>query len=361
MPTFISYKCNTCLRTKDIPKDNIRALPNLCIITQGCDGRIFPIAETPFATSYDQVNGLTDWTIKKDLDNSTAKTITSFFEISTSKSGSISLAIPSILAVSEVLKVTLTQQTAKSVKYQQYTFKFAVPTISISGKDLNGKNLIFSSDDISSNRIKVLVNGIEKYENIDFVFSPNTITFLAILPANTNIVVNVYVENVIDTSYLYFYRNGNNRLSPSSWSNIKSCMLPGEGEYSLYTCDIFSNVSTTTRLKVESVHDEYNEVVPKNNLDRCFFVLSKYPYGNVDRYKNFILELSTLSLDFNLLINANNKFSVDSAIVKEIFPELQLRGSKDFIIPDYYDSLESDKDEVSSQVFLIPSKNITNK
>lgn len=184
MTLYTTYQCSICRRKKDIIKDDKRAIPNLCVITKGCGGRLFPVGETTSASATAQVAGLTDWYPRGTAFNADSIEIEVEkppVKLSTTSTASITVAVSFASGVTppQELSATLTQRKIEDISFQQYIFNTSKPSNIFSGRDSTGNNLRFDTTAIYQGRVFVLVNGIPKFNGEDLILTPNTVTFPA--------------------------------------------------------------------------------------------------------------------------------------------------------------------------------------
>ena len=343
MSNYTTYQCNVCRRTKDVIKDNVRAVPNKCIITKGCSGRLFKIGETTAPSSGVSVSGLTDW-YPRGQKEIVVPVISDpeVVSLSTSDSGAMTLAIYQSSAATlanPILKVKFIQKQTRVVSQQQYIFKNNLITSIISGRDSTGKNLRFDQTAIDEDRIFVRVNGIPRFSGLganEIVFTVNTVTFNTPIPAGSAIDVSVHAEKDSVERFVKFTANASAAPTSilNSWGNVKhvreydSLGVLKPEHWHLYTSDSFAGVTSISRLCMEQIYldDETTVYVSNTNLASARFFLAAAPNEGADRYLNFIVEASALYNMFILtaLNSIPTEIVVERSAVTELYPPLQL-------------------------------------
>lgn len=353
MLNYITYQCTVCRRTKDVLQDKTRITPNLCIITKGCAGRLTQIGETSVATQTAPMAGVVDWYARGIVNAAVAlpKGVSSFL-LSTSSAGTVTLAIQADIAwvaSNPHVKLQLVQRRTDDISYQQYRFIVTSPTNTISGKDSNGKNLLFSQQAIDEGRISVKVDGVPSAPS-DFVepWVPNVLQFNATLKIGTSVDVSVYSQKETISRLIDFTANRDiaSSINGGAWWNIDWIIDDNGAKRYLYSCTDIGLLPKSAKFKVDGLYDVTGTILQAVPMQ---FVLASSPYENVDRYTNFCVELSDLVNDFNLstAMNTFMELSVDDNFVGEVFPPYQLIKNT---VPSQSSYLSSDVFTTSSAI-----------
>jgi hypothetical protein len=313
---YITYTCSVCRRTKDIEQDSKRAAPNLCTITKGCGGRLINTGQTSVLTPTSPVAGLEDWYARgQRITSPAAEVVEDDVSIATSNEGAISLAVADSGGVMpETITMNLLQRKEGAVPFNQYTFRLTSALSVISGKDVNGRNLRFSTSNVEQGQVYVRVNGVI---NTDVVLTQDTLTFPEALPSNSIVDVIVYLAPVYTAVSLIFTRNSSKILSVArgSWMNVDYVQRWGAGiksKFILYSVDL---------VNLGSGKMQFSNI----NFDGdCFFCLAAPPYEAPDRYYTFAVDCADIT-DFSLYVARDtNHMTVPADLVKEVFPLLQV-------------------------------------
>lgn len=343
MSTYTSYQCSICRRTIDIVKDNTRAAINQCTITKGCEGRLFKIGESSTATSMAARSDLINWYPRGEQQNIVpVNNEIQTLSLSCSSTGVLTLAIYQSDLEAEArtnLVVKLTQRRIEDISYQQYVFRPSISTTLISGRDTSGKNLRFDQNVIDEGRIFVRINGVSKSigsASDQITLSPNTISFNSEIAAQSSIDVSIYFEKDTIEKTLTFTANKAFVVNSNSgaWGNIRYITEYGSdgnlkpNKWWLYSCTGFGDITTSSRLKLDSILEENGVTVALagQNLINARFLIASEPFGNTDRYLNFLVECATLNEGY-MLSTVNNTITellTDINSLKEIYPPFQL-------------------------------------
>jgi len=345
MTLYVTYQCSICRRKKDLVKDDKRAIPNLCIITKGCVGRLFPTGETNSPTPTAQAAGLTDW-YPRGTEFAQETTVTeaelSPIKLSTTPAASITVAVlfESPATPPSSLVASITQRKIEDIAFQQYIFNAQTPRDEFSGRDSRGNNLRFDSAAIYEGRVFVLVNGVAKFSGEDLTLTPNTVTFNSYVPAGSVVNVGVYVERNSVQRTLNFVRNDFETVFQGSWHNIRHVTLPPFGDkWVLYTCSEIGEFTTSSRARLDKFESQPGIQVPLSDIK---FLLASEPYGFLDRNYNFVVNADELGQNFCITakLESLNELYIEAQFVKELFPPLSLTSqipNSSFITDDSYE------------------------
>lgn len=353
MTIYITYQCSVCRRLKDLPKDSNRALPNLCTITKGCDGRIFPIRETATADVFSPAPvGLENWYPRgTQIDKPVQQQIPNTIDLSTSSIGTLSLAVKGVQA--NRIKVKFSEKKLEDINYQQFIFKIptvtdVVPVIDgVAIRDSYGKLLDFSDAAVSEKRIFVLVDGVPRFVGSDpqdiSQLANSRVYFNSEIPAGSTVSVLIYDEKNTKEKTITFDLNSARPTRYGAWQNIAIVRDLNFKEEStpdpwyVYSCESVTTVEPNSRIEIQSIMDvDGNNLVSKNNLDTAIFLLAKNPYTPVDRYYNFCVNLLNASTSFLISSVSESgiiKLKILDNEITEIFPPLKI-NTGDYHTPD---------------------------
>jgi hypothetical protein len=361
MTLYTTYQCSICRRKKDIIKDDKRAIPNLCVITKGCGGRLFPVGETTSASATAQVAGLTDWYPRGTAFNADSIEIEVEkppVKLSTTSTASITVAVSFASGVTppQELSAVLTQRKIEDISFQQYIFNSSVPARVFSGRDSTGNNLRFDTTAIYQGRVFVLVNGVAKFNGEDLVLTPNTVTFNSNVPAGSVVNVGVYVERNTVQRTLNFVRNDAQTSFQGAWYNIRHVAFPPSNDrWVLYTCNEIGDFTTSSRARLDKFESQPGVSIPLGNVK---FLLASEPYGFLDRNMNFVANADEFGQNFCITakLESVNELYIESQFIKEIYPPIHLKSEvpdSSFILEDSYEGIS-----VTNEIFpnLISSK-----
>ena len=336
MSGFVTYQCNICKESKDFLKDSQRVLPNNCVLTVGCQGRLFSIGEKVSSDNYFTAQEI-------EIQQAETSPPVLLFSFLNSTYPLLSIAVKSDQSLPSKIKVKVKQQKVENMEYEQYVFKLQstsnkIPEIvnGVPKKDINGKSLTFSLADIEGGKVFISVNGVSKFigdSEADILsILPGEITFNSSLTAGSNITVAVYKEQKIIDNELVFYKNSFRTLIYGAWSDVdKLYSYFGNqdslvSEWTVYSCDFFQNFSGNSRLRIDSILAEDNSVIKSNSqLNDVLFLLSHYPFRRYDKHTNFIVIGSDLAYEFAL--NMSNistvvQITAENEKLTEVYPAL---------------------------------------
>lgn len=365
MTNYITFQCTVCRKTKNSEKDILRVVPNVCTITQGCNGRLIVISEKSKADALNPSSKLAG-SFNDVLDNPIPVEKINETNISTSEFGTVTAAVRFTGTPPNSFYLKILQRKIDDVQYQQYVFKTTQSTTKIpetnSSKDISGRFLRFDSTAISENRVTVLLNGVVKEIGPDaneVSLEPNKVNFNTSIPSGSVVSVIVYAEQQTTVNTLEFIRNdvkSNTDLSFGSWANIKRIDFSdsgASGNWYVYSCVLLSNLVRNTAIRIDSVVDDTGLVIKNTNqLNDVRLLLASSPFSRVDRYYNFVIKADDLSSAYQLTTSQTNllQLIVNSSFITEIYPPIEIKNkrqlapgifSSDYIIPDTYESQSS--------------------
>lgn len=364
MSIYTTFQCSVCRRTKDVLKDNVRAVPNQCTITKGCTGSLFKIGETPLPSSVAPVAGLTDWYARgKKATATPVAPAESPIVLSTSSSGVITLAIYQTDAQAlarPALVLGLTQRSITDVEYQQYVFTVVGATTVVTGRDSTSKNLRFDQAAITEGRVFVRVNGVARFAGTassEFSLAPNIITFNSALPDGAVVDISVFLQKNTVKRQLAFnanYVTVDTTTAAGSWGNVRwvkeydtttDALKPNK--WWIYSCTGLDGIVSSSRLIINGIYED-DGVTPVLSAAQISsanirFLLSSTPHENSDRYLNFYVAPEAL-VDGYALSTATSSIMelyADEVSLVEIYPPLQILSTalmtdSSFIIADTF-------------------------
>ncbi len=375
MTTYVSYQCSICRRTKDLVKDNLRAIPNQCTITKGCSGSLYKIGETTNSTPVLPVPGLTNWYPRGESITPRAEApAEEKVSLSCSETGVLTLALlltDAEAAANTSIKLVATQQLSADVPFTEYVYSLVASTQIVQGKDSLGKNLRFDQDAIDNDQIQVLVNGVARVQGDDpqdYVATPNTITFNTALDSGTIVSVSVFGTAPTIQQTLTFISNNTFIATDSSgsWGNIRwvdeydpdtgELRSGGNQKWWLYSCTSITGLSASSLLRVSQIKNNAESVVlipgTIGEFDSARFLLAAPPHDSTDRYLNFYVDLNVLSEGYILSteITSVTELLASVGALVNIYPPFQLIFAEDpndssYVTPDTFptdSSLSSD-------------------
>lgn len=345
MPTYITYQCTVCRRVQDKLKDDRRATPNYCTITKGCLGNLFPISEQESLTRTEPVAGLDDWyprgTVRATQSQSEVKS--NQINLSSSSRGEISLALLLTStekdALGSTVNLTFEQRVIGNISFTQYVSKVTQAGVStISGRDVNSKNIRFSQVAIDENRVSIRVNGVDRFPGTDpdeFTLSPDIVTFNEELPIGALVTITVYqekstIDKVITFTFNDFIVSDITQAS-NAWQNIRyveslidDASIEGRARWWILTASGTDIQQIPNGAKLRFISNSAG-ILEEDFSSKVRFLLSLNPYQPIDRIKTFVVNGAAINKDFILTVSgasSSRKLYVDDSAVDEVYPPL---------------------------------------
>lgn len=317
MSNYIIYKCSVCRRTKDVLRDDTRAIPNHCVITKGCSGSLQRIGETSSPTSTTSQAGVVDWYPRGLSTVATALAPSNnTISMSCSASGVVTMAVKSVSEPAAELTLELIQRKIDDISFTLY--KMPVSVDILSGQDTTGKRLRLA-EGIDPNRVTVRIFNI----SVGFTLSLDTITLDSSFPSGT--IADVSVQSIPDTIFrnLVFVANHSTvaNVTSGAWGNVKWIKDVNGDKWWLYSCGALSGLPTSSRFKIHKVYQNSVEVSMP-----FIFLFASTPFENVDRYVQFYIDGDYLKEDFHISTEMGtvNEFYADKTSLVEIYPPFKL-------------------------------------
>jgi hypothetical protein len=369
--SYITYQCSICRRKKDVLRDDVRAFANHCIITKGCEGRLFKVGEKSIPDIVSTVSGLTDWYPRGQTPSIKAEVVApSPIRLSCSSTGVVTLAIYQSdvdAAANQVLKMKLTQRRVEDISSVQYLFRPITSVTVVSGKDSTGKNMRFDQTAIDEGRVFVRVNGIPRFQGAEadeLVLTPNTITFNTAIDALSTVSVSVSQEKNTVERVLSFNLNASNAVSTNSgsWGNVRwvreydvTTKQLKPLKWWIYSCPLITTIAASSTLRLDGIYkeDETTPVLLDTNLDKARFLLAASPYENTDRYINFMIPATEMHADFMLSASKESVLELfaDASAFTEVYPPLQLINPSSYTSADVFTTTTTVPDDTASVRF----------
>jgi hypothetical protein len=313
---FITYKCNTCKRTSDIPQDNLRVFIDRCTITNHCLGKLSPISikKTRNVLNNSLDSSLTDWSKSQYPVNANE------IKLNYLNTGNNSITLAVKNSTENVINLRFVINKNLTLAFQEYSYQLS-NFINIVGKDNSSlkKVLRYSYEDT----VLVYVNG-ELYEqnpNIDKGYSlsygGDQITFNKTIFVQSNVRIIVYQSSTIEYSeFINFYSN-EYETQIDAWNNVKNIYIGGES-YKLFTCTNFSALPLNLRLNMLPNANHLTD----SNLNDYFLLFANANYQSCDRNLISALSLSNIFDDNNYiklsLQNSNYVLQCTSSSIEQV-------------------------------------------
>ena len=328
MKKYLRLVCTTCGRTIDKLVDNRHAVPDKCVITLKCQGRLTPLEyRSNSEISVAPAAGLTDWYPRNDVIASEVAPIEEVL-INTSTGSTqqlvLALYLPSAPAASASARLNLNVRSDSPKDYQQFVFRFDTTFKTVSGVEtsLEKKTLRFTGYGLDPDLVEVYVNGVkaergtaaDQYQiNLGTpstsAIPPNMVSFNKSISLSGTTQVDVIVSKVVAlaTRTLTFQKNANvpARQGTGAWENVESYdrFIGGVTKrFYLFTCDIkqTANIDINTILVPSGDVSVDGIATPVSQTD-AYFMLARKPYSMLDRYPDTVVCLDTMSIDRDYL------------------------------------------------------------
>jgi|688.fasta_scaffold06347_31 hypothetical protein len=325
---FVTYKCNTCNRTKDVEASSLHSFINLCSITLNCSGKLLPIATKSLRNvlASAPVDGVPDWISRFEISrNQTSSTINSseqnlYVTLASSSSLALSLAVkrqnPSINNNPSSLSISFATQQSEVNTFDEFTYFISSTFNSVSGPDSTSskKVLRFTSSDI----VKVFLNGVELIEGTlinDYRLNYNgqngyQVVFNTSYSISSVVKVIVYQnQNIVLSNPITFTRNTllvSNLENQTSWTNV-STIEYGNDTYDVYTCLDTLSLPANQILNLYPNGNHFSSNVIYTDLNNFRFLLAYPPFSVIDRIYSAFVDFNNLSdVDYHLRLYSNN-------------------------------------------------------
>lgn len=290
---FITYKCNTCKRTKDFLADDLHSFINLCTITQHCPGKLAPIATKNIRSilASNPIAGVLDWLPKEAPPEVSNKIIPKTFLLDNSFSQVMCIAVKnSGQTLPTDFNLTFTVQKTNVQEFTEYVYNLGANQDTIIGADISSqaKVLKFTNTD----NVSVYINGVQT-EDISVKYS-DSVGYAIVLNTTRNVISNIRVVvypriDISETATINFVKNNALILSKTTaWSNINSIILNGH-KYILYS-SVLNMLPANKELNLYP-GNALNDLV----LSDMYFLLSNNPFTSIDRILTFVVPLNVLT------------------------------------------------------------------
>ena len=337
MKKYLRLQCTSCHRDIDKLVDTTHYSPDLCTITQGCEGRLQPIEYRSSAgiAVLPEV-GVKDWQPRGTPTNKNVR-LPEGEELIGLETGKTKQLVIGSLLNQPTITIPFKGKVDSPKTYRSYIFRREEPFTTISGVEsgLEKKVLRFNATGPSPDLVEVYVNGIQRelgtgpddYQIADGTTSqpPNTIVFNSVIDQSGMTQVDVIVSKV-QAQVLYeltFTRNKHDesRVGTGAYENVDYVdgMVTADQwqRFYLYTLDLDSASDT---MPLNSI------LVPAQDSD-TFFLLARRPYSQLDRYSTMVILMKGLS-DERDYLKYYSQYSVTTAratitSVLSIFPPLR--------------------------------------
>lgn len=301
---YITYQCDTCKRTKDLPTDKLHGFINLCTITQNCKGRLKPIATKnlreilPSSVS----SSLSNWKPRTSINSGESPAISNeeviYFNAASSTSKILTLAVKGIPAsLPSVVDIKFSIEKAESQSYIEYTYTLAANSDTIIGTDNSsyGKMLRFFVTDV----VMVYVNGVLLLET-DYVLNfqgTNGYSVTINQKKKVQSAVKVVVfQNVpiAETTPIIFTKNSELDIN-SAWENVTSVTINSD-VWTLYSCLDLSELPVNTILTLYQ-GATFSNALNLTELTNVNLLLAYDPFTPIDRINSCLVSFDKLSAE----------------------------------------------------------------
>jgi hypothetical protein len=265
-----------------------------------------------------------------------------FEQLSNSESGAITLG----LLISDIeaagiqdIRLQMKQRLTADVPFTEYVFVQQIQDNVISGRDSNGKNLRFDQTAIDAGRVQVIVDGIIKNQDVDYVATPNIITFTTPLAIGVRTAVSVFGSAPTTLVDITLTKNAaaTSTISGGAWGNIRwlqeydKTTGIADRRWWLFTANTTGSISSEAQYQLDSIINVQTAavIVPTvHSFQDVRFFLSSSPHDNTDRYLNLYVDAAPLADGF-LMRSISTTFTELYAVadaIGDVSPPFQLIG-----------------------------------
>lgn len=327
MKRYLRHTCTVCKRFTDRLVDNVRVVPDKCVITLNCQGRLVPIEyRSNGEISTDPEVGVTDWYPRNrtPIAASTAPVEPPLLATSTGQFQQLVLAIPLVLPPADTATCTLEllQRSEAPTSFRQYTYRFETTFQNVGGVEsgLEKKTLRYNAIGPNADVVEVYLNGVkqeiglnpENYQlydgvspalpNMVFFNTPQTVAGVS----QVDVIVSQAVPSTVSTLTFTRVIDDEARAGTGAWENINYVERLVGGVWTpmyLFSVDIEGTVDLTlntvmvpnTDVLVDTNGDTVSDtVVP---LSTILVLLARQPYSQVDRYTSIAVPLDTFTFE----------------------------------------------------------------
>ena len=299
------YKCSICRKSTEITEDSVHVMFNNCTLTKGCQGILQKISQSRSAFINIPNSNIASGGAQPILitDESESK----YLSISNSSVNTLILAVSGAKPpISNYVAVMFEKRKIADLTSQQFEVIAVTGTNTISGKDINGKNIRFDQAKSSNSDVEVYINGVLKLEStytvynnrIDFIPAENE---LFVINRNDRVVMLVKPVVVPELFKSIFKWNGLDANTPiiSAWSNVEQ--VKDKQEYLNVFSSMSNVISEFSEYKIQEVY--FTNLTGTTNLgtiQNSKLLLSRKPNSNYDRYLQSYISSANLTSGYNI-------------------------------------------------------------
>jgi len=306
MKKYQRLTCTKCHRDIDKLVNVTHYTPDRCTITQGCEGRLFPVEYRSSAgIAVSPEAGITDWQPR-------GSHVTTFKKIETPDlinlaTGSKSQIVVASTSTASTLTLEFEGKADMPKAYRAYVFRREGAFTNIAGVEsgLEKKALRFNASGPNPDMVEVYLNGVKQEPVKDYIVSngtatsaapPNTIVFTQLIdqPGVTQVDVIVSKDQVASSYNLVFKKNilDESRKGMGAYENVRSVsgMINSTAfvTYNLFTLDL-----DTADIPLNTI------LIPKNTT--AMLLLARRPYTQLDRYSTIVIPLQDMNEEVEYL------------------------------------------------------------
>lgn len=328
MKKYQRLQCTKCNRNIDKLVNTTHYAPDRCTITQGCEGRLFPVeyrSSAGIATSPEV--GIADWQPRGGKATASPRLATpELVNLATGHSGQIVVASP---ADTPTVTVRFEGKADKPKAYRAYVFRREGAFSTVAGVEsgLEKKALRFAHDDM----VEVYLNGVKQEPGEDYAVAdeagttaapPNSVVFASVidLPGVTQVDVIVSKDEAPDAYDLVFRRNvqDESRRGTGAYENVDSVTWMVGGAwvtYNLFTLDL------------DRIGVPLNTILVPRDTD-AMLLLARRPYTQLDRYTTAAIPLRGMDEEVEYLkyyaVDELPTLRATSESLLQVFPPMRL-------------------------------------
>lgn len=355
MKNYAKLKCTKCTRIIDQLVDTTHYVPNKCIITLGCEGRLEIQGYTDNGRTILGVPdaGVTNWVQRGSTISASADPdAQEFVGLSNGSKQQLVVAVKrdsTLVANTATLAVNLISESTTTKNYRKYTFRRYSPISILNGfEDSNEKKILRYT--ISGNLpdiVEVYVDGVKRTRGtgqLEYMLSdginyvpPNSIAFNTPVsgdPAQVDVVITQpTVETHVVLPFLKM-RNDDSRVGLGTWEGVSYVKTFPEALWDLFYCDLDEVVNLPLNVKLR-INGNTPAVLSNGSIktisssNAAFLMSTSTLFTKVDRVKGRWIPFFTLITSSNYFtINVTDtnvkELTVTKESLRDIFPLLEV-------------------------------------
>ena len=355
MKNYAKLKCTNCSRSIDQLVDTSHYVPNKCIITLGCEGRLEIQGYTDNGRTIIGVpeSGVTNWVQRgSSISDLTAANVQEFVSLSNGIKQQLVVAIKrdgTTIEQNASLVVNLVSENASPKDYRKYTFRKFTPISILNGFEdsVEKKILRYNITGLTPDAIDVYVDGVKRVRGsgaLEYMLSdgvnsvpPNSISFNTPISGNPVQIDVVVTQPTVKTQVVLPFlkmRNDDSRSGFGTWEGVSFVKTFPEAIWDLFYCDLDEVVNLPLNVKLR-INGNAPAVLSNGSIktisssNAAFLMSTSSLFTKVDRVKSVWIPFFTLVASNNYFtINVTDtnvkELTATKESVRDIFPLLEV-------------------------------------